>query len=154
MKKRNLLFAGLVAIVLVVGVVVLRSFSGQKKQEAAPIEETPLEEITPLAQSVQVALARSRVKDNTLVLNISGMQGKYEAVAYELSYDSLGITQGVTSKPVSVSGKDSFVRDDIYLGTCSKNVCRPHAGVKRVSLVLEFTAASGKKGQFSKDFEL
>ncbi|MBI3577741.1 hypothetical protein HY086_06920 [Candidatus Gottesmanbacteria bacterium] len=154
MKNKNLLIVAAIIAALVAGVVGFKALSATKKQAPTLVEETLPQELEPLAPSVVVAVTRSKVKDNTLVLSISGMQSKYTAVAYELSYDSLGITQGVTSKPLDVAGKDSFVRDDIYLGTCSKNVCRPHPGVKKVSLVLEFTATSGKKSQFSKDFEL
>lgn len=154
MKNKNLLILGAVVVALLVGGVALNQLSQPKKEASTLVEETPLEEFEPLAESVVVAVTRSKVKDNTLILNISGLQSKYTAVAYELSYDSQGITQGVTSKPIEVAGKDSFVRDDIYMGTCSKNVCRPHPGVKKVSLVLEFTATSGKKSQFSRDFNL
>lgn len=154
MKNKNLLIVCAVIGALVVGVVGLKALSAPKKPAQQLVEETPVEELEPIASSVVVAVTKNKTKDNTLVLSISGMQKKYTAVAYELSYDSQGITQGVTSKPLDVAGKDGFVRDDIYLGTCSKNVCRPHPGVKKVSLVLEFTATSGKKAQFSKDFDL
>lgn len=117
-------------------------------------EETPVEALEPLDPGVSVEVAKSRVKDNTVVLSVRGLGGKVRSVAYELSYSSQGIVQGVTSKPLDVSGEDSFVRDDIYLGTCSRNVCRPHPGVKSVSVVLEFTNASGTKSQFSKEYEL
>lgn len=117
-------------------------------------EEAPAETLEPLDPGIVVELTKSRVKDNTVVLSVQGLAGKMRAVAYELSYSSLGIVQGVTSKPLDVSGKDSFVRDDIYLGTCSRNVCRPHTGVKSVSVVLEFTSVSGTKSQFSKEYEL
>ena len=116
-------------------------------------EEVPIDELEALDSSIAVDVTKSRVKDNTVVLSVKGLGGKVRAVAYELSYSSQGIVQGVTSKPLDVSGEDSFVRDDIYLGTCSRNVCRPHLGVKSVSVVLEFTNVSGKKSQFSKEYD-
>lgn len=152
MKNKGLLIIGI--FIFVLAVFSLKYVFIQKKQDIAVVEEEQVEELEPLASSVVVSAPKSKTKDNTLVLSISGMQKKYTAVAYELSYDSQGITQGVTSKPLDVVGKDSFTRDDIYLGTCSKNVCRPHPGVKKVSLVLEFTTTSGKKAQFSRDFDL
>lgn len=154
MKNKNLLIGVAVVAGLLIVVAGFKALSSPKKEQPTLVEETLAEEVEPLAESVVVSVARSKIKDNTLVLTISGMQGKYTSVAYELSYDSQGIVQGVTSKPLDVTGKDTFVRDDIYLGTCSRNVCRPHLGVKKVSLVLEFAAVSGKKSQFSKDFEL
>ncbi|MBI5620276.1 hypothetical protein HY949_00680 [Candidatus Gottesmanbacteria bacterium] len=118
-----------------------------------PQEETPTEVVEALDPTISVGVIRSKVKDNTVVLSVIGLGGKVRSIAYELSYTSQGIVQGVTTKPVDVTGKDTFVRDDIYLGTCSKNVCRPHTGVKSVSVVLEFTNVSGGKSQFSKEYD-
>lgn len=155
MKNKNLfIIGGIVVIVLVAGVVGITVITQPKKNVAVVVEEKPQEEIVPLASTVEVSVTKSRTKDNTIVLGISGLRSKYSMVAYELSYDSLGIVQGVTTKPLDISGKDTFTRDDIYLGTCSRNVCRPHPGVKKISLVLEFTDTTGKKSQFSKDYDL
>lgn len=154
MKNKNLMIVSVVAVVLAVVSVGIIVMNQPKKNIAAVVEEQPQEVIEPLASSVSVSLIKSKIKDNTIVMGISGMQSKYKMVAYELSYDSQGIVQGVTTKPLDVSGKDTFTRDDIYLGTCSRNVCRPHPGVKKISLVLEFTDLTGKKSQFSKDYDL
>ncbi len=143
----------LVVLALISGVVVYKTVL--RSQAPKPtVEEQPVESLPPVDASVQVDVSKSKTKDNTVVLSVSGLGNKYSLIRYELSYDSQGITQGVTSKPLEVGGKDSFVRDDIYLGTCSRNVCRPHLGVKKVSVVLEFTDISGKKSQFSKDYNL
>lgn len=154
MKNKNLIVIGGIIVVIFVAVLGLSFTRQPKKEVAVVVEEKPLEEIAPLASTVVVSITKSRTKDNTIVLGVSGMQSKYSTVAYELSYDSLGIVQGVTTKPLDIGGKDTFTRDDIYLGTCSRNVCRPHPGVKKVSLVLEFSDSSGKISQFSKDYDL
>lgn len=148
------IIVGVVIAGLVIGVLGFKALPQPKNEVATVIEEPAPEELEPLDPAVTVSVTKSRVKDNTLVLSISGLGGKYQSVAYEISYDTQGITQGVTSKPLEIVGKDSFVRDDIYLGTCSRNVCKPHLGVKKVSLVLVSTAISGKKSQFSRDFDL
>lgn len=153
MKDKKVIITVVIAGVLI-GLLGFKALSQAKNEAPAVIEEPQPEEIEPLDPSVTVSVTKSRVKDNTLALSISGLGGKYQSVAYEISYDTQGITQGVTSKPLDIAGKDSFVRDDIYLGTCSRNVCKPHLGVKKVSLVLVFTAASGSKSQFSRDFDL
>jgi len=135
--------------VIVLGFVVLKKPSTTK--EEVIVEEEQLQE----ADSAIVAgVTWSKVKDNTIVLSITGLKGSYTKVAYEVSYETQGVVQGVTTKPLDIAGKDTFIRDDIYLGTCSRNVCRPHTGVKKVSLVLEFTDTSGKKSQLIKDFDL
>lgn len=155
MKNKNLfIIGGIVVTVIVAAVVGITVITQPKKNVAVVVEEKPQEEIVPLVSTVEVSVTKSRTKDNTIVLGISGLQSKYSKVAYEISYDSLGIVQGVTTKPLDVSGKDTFTRDDIYLGTCSRNVCRPHPGVKKISLVLEFTDSSGKISQFSKEYDL
>ena len=153
MKNKNSIIALIVVVILLGGFLLFKSMS--KPQDKPPVvEDTPIEEIEPLDPAVVVDLTKSRLKDNTVVLSINGLGSKYTSVSYELSYESQSIVQGVTSKPLDVSGKDTFTRDDIYLGTCSRNVCRPHAGVKKISVTLEFTSLSGKKSQFSRDYDL
>ena len=152
-KKRTVIIVIGVVLVLMVGFVVYKFAVPAKTAKPVVTEETVLQELDPLDPLIQVTVSKSKVKDNTVVLSVLGLGGKYTSVAYELSYETQGIVQGATSKPLDISGKDSFVRDDIYLGTCSRNVCRPHPGVKKVSLVLEFTSSSGKISQFSKDFD-
>lgn len=153
-NKNFLIIGGIVGVLLVSGVVGITLMNQQKKNVPVVVEEKIQEEIVALASTVEINITKSRTKDNTIVLGVSGLQSKYSTVAYEISYDSLGIMQGVTTKPLEVSGKDTFTRDDIYLGTCSRNVCRPHPGVNKISLVLEFTDSSGKISQFSKDYDL
>ncbi|KKU83092.1 MAG: hypothetical protein UY10_C0015G0014 [Microgenomates group bacterium GW2011_GWA2_47_8] len=89
------------------------------------------------------------------VLSATGLGAKVSAIAYELTYESQGLIKGVNSgsKPIDVIGQASFSRE-VYLGTCSRNVCKPDLGIKSVSVVLEFTNASGKKSQFTKDYDL
>jgi hypothetical protein len=122
----------------------------------APVSEEEIVEILPLVdESVIVTVAWSKSADNTVLVKATGLAGKMVSVAYELTYDSEGLIKGVNSgsKPIDVAGKDLFERE-IYLGTCSRNVCKPDLGVKKVSVVLEFTDSDAQKSQFTKDFEL
>lgn len=153
MKNKLLVVGiGVLLLALLTGFLVYKSTSGTRKEE--PREEAIVDDLEPLDPAIAVTLTKAQSKANTMVLSVIGMGDKYTSVAYELSYDSAGIVQGVTSKPIDVTGKDSFVRDDIYLGTCSRNVCRPHPGVTKITVVLEFTSVLGKRSQFSKEFEL
>lgn len=150
MKKIVPISIALIAIgALIIGFTVLR-----KPQEKPPEEIVEVEQIAEADSSLIAGVSWSKVKDNTIVLSISALKGAYTTVAYEISYETQGVVQGVTTKPLDITGKDTFTRDDIYLGTCSRNVCRPHTGVKKVSVVLEFTDTSGKKSQLTKDFDL
>ncbi len=150
---KNLVFL-LVVLFLLTGGLVYTSYSGSKGEKEV-VEEEPLIEVKPVNTSVIVSVMKSRVKDNTVVMSVIGLSGKYMSVEYELTYETKGLVKGVNSgsKPIEVAGKDSFERE-VYLGTCSRNVCKPDAGVKSVSVVLSFTDSSGKRSQFSKDFEL
>ena len=148
-KKLPLIIAFLGIGAIILGFVLFKK-SPTKPQE--PIVEE--EQLVAADSSIVASVIWSKVKDNTIILSISGLKSGYTKVAYEVSYETLGVVQGVTTKPLDIVGIDTFTRDDIYLGTCSRNVCRPHTGVKKVSLVLEFTDTSGKKSQLTKDFEL
>lgn len=154
MNKKIVMILGiLVALLVVTGVVVYVTVL--KPQPIPKTVDQPVEILPTVDASVVVDAKNSTVKDNTVILSVSGLSGKMTSVAYELSYESQGLVKGVNSgsKPIDVSGKDTFERD-VYLGTCSRNVCKPDAGVKSVSIVLEFTDTQGKKSQFSKDFTL
>jgi len=148
------IYIGLVILAVITGWVVYRVVSPAK-----PVTEVVEEEVEPTPppadSSLVVSLTKSRVKDNTVVVEISKLAGKYQSLAYELTYDSQGLIKGVNSgsKPIELAGKDTFERE-IYLGTCSRNVCKPDTGVKQVSLALEFIDLTGQKSQFSKDYEL
>lgn len=152
-NKMMFLYVGLAALLLLTGVLVYKSAFSSKTAVPATEEEV-VESLQPADASITVELTKSRVKDNTVVLSVSGLASKYSMLSYELSYETQGIVQGVTSAPVDISGKDAFVRDDIYLGTCSRNVCKPHTGVKKISAVIVFTATEGSRSQFSKEYEL
>jgi len=152
--KKSFIFIifGVLAVASLAVFLILRN-SG-KSQQQQPEQQEVVEEITPADSAIQANVSWSKVKDNTIVLSIEGLKAGYTKVRYEISYETQGIVQGVTSRPLDISGQETFTRDDIYLGTCSRNVCKPHTGVKKVSVVLEFTDVSGKKSQLTKDFDL
>lgn len=151
-NKLMIVSMGLAALLLITGFVVYKAvFSSKPVSEIQ--EEEVVEILPPVDESVVVEAVLG--KPNTVVLTAKGLAGKYASVAYELTYESGGLIKGVNSgsKPIETAGSDDFERE-VYLGTCSRNVCKPDEGVTKVSVVLEFTAADGKKSQFSKDFEL
>lgn len=157
MNKKTIVIVLLIGLMLfATSVVFMKAWTPatQIASKADEPEEAPRIATEAMDSSITVAVARSKGKDNTVALTLQGLGGNVRMVAYEVSYESQGIVQGVTSKPLDVSGKDTFVRDDIYLGTCSRNVCRPHPGVKSVSVVLELQNANGTKSQFSREFLL
>lgn len=149
--NKKLLVIILALLLVITGIVVYKTVFTKEEPIVEKIEEL----LPPVEASVVVSAQKSRTKDNTVILSVSGLGGTYKSVAYEVTYESQGLIKGVNSgsKPIEVAGQNSFERE-VYLGTCSRNVCKPDAGVKKVSVVLEFTDTSAKKSQFSKDFEI
>jgi len=151
-KKTGIIVGVLVLLLVITGVVVYKAVFSGSPAPAASADIIPAA-LAPVDSSVSVDLTKSTAAANTVIVSVKGMGGKMASVAYELMYESKGVTQGVTGKSVDVAGKDTFERD-LYLGTCSKNVCTPHLGVSKVNLVLVFTDTAGKQSQFSKDYTL
>lgn len=147
------MYVGLAVLLIFTGVIVYKAIAPAPEPEA--IEEEITNILPEADPSIVVNFTLSKAKANTVLLNVSNLGSKYQSVGYEISYDSQGLIKGVNSgsKPIDVAGQDGFERE-VYLGTCSRNVCKPDLGVEKVSVVLAFTASDGKKSQFSKDFEL
>ena len=155
MNKKTGIIVGILALLLVVtGVVVYKAVFSVKPATEGTEDITPVI-LPPVDSSISVDLTESKSAANTVIISIKGLAGKMTTIAYEMTYDSQGLIKGVNSgsKPADVTGKDVFERD-IYLGTCSRNVCKPDVGVSKVTLNLEFTDSSGSKSQFSKDYTL
>lgn len=152
MKKPLLI--GIIAIVLL-GLGVGGYFAFAKKPAQKPVvEEEVVEDVVePADPSISLTLTKHPSKANTMILTVDGLKKEYATIAYELSYDSAGTSQGVISKALDVSDLETFTRDDIYLGTCSKNVCRPHPGVGEITAIVELTKPNGKVSQLSKEFK-
>ncbi len=153
-NKMVYLYIGLAIVLFATGFVVYKAISGPGPQQATQ-NATPTPAAMPTVDaSVAVTLTKSS-KPYTVVLNVTGLSGKYASVGYEFSYESKGLIKGVNSgsTPLDVSGKSEFSRE-VYMGTCSRNDCTPDVGVTKVSVALEFTDTAGTKSQFSKDFDL
>lgn len=146
----------LVVLLVISGVVVYKAMTKPKPVPvAAGQQDNGGDTLPPVDSSVTVTVVASPTKANTVVIDAKGLAGKMVSVGYELTYESQGLIKGVNSgsTPIDTTGKDVFERE-VYLGTCSRNDCKPDPGVTKVSVALEFTDTSGKKSQFSKDFPL
>ncbi len=156
MKKLSIIFVILALLLVGTGFVVYKSvFTSTTKSKPSTTEEDIIETLPQVDASVLIDVKKSTTKDNTVVMKVTGLAGKMTSVGYELTYDSQGLIKGVNSgsKPIETSGQNEFERD-IYLGTCSRNVCKADTGVNKVSVAMEFTDKDGKKSQFTKDFDL
>ena len=134
-NNTKFIYAGLALLLVITGFVVYKALAPSK--EPIPVEEEEVELLPQADPSIVVSAAFSKAKANTVVLKVSNLGSKYTSVGYELTYDSQGLIKGVNSgsKPIEVAGQDGFDRE-VYLGTCSRNVCKPDLGVEKISVVL------------------
>jgi hypothetical protein len=154
MKSGKIIAVVLIVLLLITGFAVIRTLNSKTTAPETVENTEPTEAAVPqVPASVRVTVSSG--KNNNVIMAITGMEGKMQSIAYELSYDSGGLIKGVNSgsKPIDVAGKDELTRE-VYLGTCSRNVCKPDTGVTAVTVSLEFTDTDGKKSQFNKDFDL
>jgi hypothetical protein len=155
MAKKVIIISVILVILLgLTGFVVFKSLTKAPAQTVT--QDQPVEETIPqIDKSVVMDVKKSSTKDHTIVVSVTGMAGKYSSIGYEVSYQTNGVLQGINSgaTPIDVSGKSDFERE-VYLGTCSRNVCTPHTNVTKVTTVLKFTDVSGKVYQSSKDLDL
>lgn len=84
---------------------------------------------------------RLRVDRRTLVVNFSNLQNA-SAVAYMLTYQTNAQDEGAMGY---INFKGSTASQEILFGTCSKNVCRYHTGIKNAKLEVSYTGKNGKK---------
>lgn len=157
MKKIGVVFIIIAIALVATGFIVYRSlFSAKTTTNVVETnEEDVIENLPQVDSSIHVSVSKSTSKDNSVIMSVNGMAGKIQSVGYEMTYDSQGLIKGVNSgsKPIETVGKDGFERE-IYLGTCSRNVCKPDTGVTKVSIVMEFTDSNGKRSQYTGDFSL
>ncbi len=158
MNKNTIIAAVLVIALLITGFVVYKAVTKPKapaKTETSQDDSSGVDDSLPKNTSIDVTVEKSSSKDNTIVLTASKLDKKYTGIDYEVTYETKGTYQGVNSgsKPLDVTGQDEFTRE-VYLGTCSKNVCTPHTGISQVSIALELTDTDGNKTQFTKDYPL
>jgi len=95
------------------------------------------------AVSTRVIISpRFRADRKALLITFSNLNVATE-VNYELSYNSAGIGQGVigTIRPQAASVQ----KKELYFGTCSHNVCKPHLAISDMRLVVTSSLNSGLK---------
>jgi hypothetical protein len=153
--RKSIIIGIIILIVLVTsGFFIIKAVNQKSSNLKVSQNVDPTPEIIPEVDS-SIKVVVKLIANNTVSMNVTGLDGKMKSMDYELTYDSQGLIKGVNSgsKPVDLIGKSEISRD-IYMGTCSRNVCKPDLGVKTVSVVLELMSTNDKKSQFSQDFDL
>ncbi len=89
-----------------------------------------------------VTSPRLRADHGALIIYFANLQNAV-SVNYTLTYRSNGIDQGVGGTLDAASG--SSVTRELYFGTCSSGVCRPHAGLTNARLEVSIEMTNGRK---------
>lgn len=85
---------------------------------------------------------RLRSDRRALIVNFSNLQNAL-AVSYSLTYKTSTQEEGAIGS-LSLGGSASAT-SELLFGTCSKNVCKYHTGIKDAKLEVSYTTKSGKK---------
>lgn len=85
---------------------------------------------------------RLRTDRRALIVYFSNLQN-VKAVSYALTYDTNTQQEGAIGS-LNLSG-GSTQSSELLFGTCSKNVCRYHTGIKNAKLEVSYTTKAGKK---------
>lgn len=89
-----------------------------------------------------VVSPKLRADRRALIVNFSNLQNA-AAVSYLLTYKTSIQDEGAMGA-LNLTGS-STARNELLFGTCSKNVCRYHTGIKDAKLDISYTLKTGKK---------
>ncbi|MBI2337719.1 hypothetical protein HYU95_00900 [Candidatus Daviesbacteria bacterium] len=89
-----------------------------------------------------VVSPKLRSDRRALIINFSNLQNA-TAVSYLLTYKTSTQDEGAMGS-LNLDGS-ATARNELLFGTCSKNVCRYHTGIKDAKLDISYTLKNGKK---------
>jgi hypothetical protein len=148
-KSQLVLIGGVTAILLLVGILIVRG-TGPSKKEIQTVE--PTETVIPtLDSSVKVDLISS-LGGKEVVLEIKDIPTNTQTIDYELSYQTR--QQGLQGVIGTITlNNESKYEKRITLGTCSSGRCVYHEVVGKIKLSLKFSGSYGEK-LFDKEYEI
>ncbi len=143
--NRNLIIAGAILLVLLVGGGIFLAAKKSPKP-AAPVAQS--EEILTLSP-LDIGLSLTMGSDGKrVVMEIAKTEG-LTSIEYQLSYTSKGdIPRGVIG---TLDVKGNIIKKEIILGTCS-DVCHYDQDVSNIKVILKVTKTDGKVYQVEKSF--
>lgn len=107
--------------------------------QAKGIQKSAAKNVVGTGISVYPQLRSDR---RALTLNFTNLQNAI-SVSYLLTYKTSTQDEGAMgSLPL---GGSSSSTNELLFGTCSKNVCRYHTGIKDAKLEISYTSKAGKK---------
>lgn len=83
-----------------------------------------------------------RADRRAITVNFGNLQNA-QSVSYSLTYNTSQQQEGAMGA-LNLNGGSSQTQELLF-GTCSKNVCRYHTGIKNAKLEISYTLKSGKK---------
>lgn len=144
-------------VVLVGGVVGIRMFGAPREggvdipARVSPTQAPVYKDVT----GVDVIL-KPNATNTQMSLTLSGLDGRFTGIEYELHYDTDKGPKGALSggKPIAMSaGQDSFTRE-ITLGTCSTGgKCTHDKGVKNFKIFVKLHTSDGTVEILKKEFD-
>lgn len=148
-KKVLIAVVALVALLLGGGVFVLGNRGTEEPEQVESLDEEVVE-VSP----DEIGLKMEATPDNQSVRFMIGKAEGFENLEYELMYEADAETPDAEISRVQrgVSGTDTingstYTSEDLYLGSCSRNVCRPDKGINEVNLLLILQKNDGKTYQ-------
>lgn len=151
--NKNILIGIGIAVLIISGYFLFRMVKGN---DGSDTEVTPTPTPTPSYQTVDESVqADVAMQPNGKYVDISvtGLDGKFEMLEYELSYDTDKGPKGVIGKITLTAGQDEAEREE-RLGTCSTGgKCTDHTGVENFKLVIKFHTEDGEIFILEKEFE-
>jgi len=154
--KNTKIIAIAVGIIAIVGIGLgVYSYMNQENQsQTQNIEEIVESDAKPIS-SEDVGLELSLTPDKkAIIMKITKLEG-IESVEYMAQYDAevtesgetLTVTRGVGPSTIEVEPGDMLIeRDDITLGTCSRNVCKYDTVVSDITFALRVNYTNDEVG--------
>jgi hypothetical protein len=150
MKNKSLIIFSAIGLVVLIIIGVFVFISGKKS--AAPVVQTPPEEVVSAMKPEEIGLTLSASADHRkVILEVAKTVG-ISKLNYDLTYVKKGdIPVGVMGEPKVTEGQT--VRQEVVLGTCS-DVCHYDEDVSNIKLTLKVTKTDGTVSQVEKILEL
>jgi hypothetical protein len=153
--NKNVLIGGGIVLIVIVGFIIFRMVGASSVPKEVVPTPTPTPVYQEVDESVQAELSL-RPNGKFVDLTITGMDGRFTALEYEVSYQTdkgpKGALSGARPLPLK-SGLDTFEKE-VELGTCSTGgKCTYDTGVHEFKLIVKFHTEDDKVFILKKEFE-
>ncbi len=127
---------------LLLVITVFLVFAGSSEAKTLPQSKKAVSTAKATAVSGIYVTPKLRADRRALNVYFSNLQNA-TSLSYSLVYDTSSQQEGAMGA-INLTGS-STATQELLFGTCSKNVCRYHTGIKNAKLEISYTLKSGKK---------